>query len=749
MILNKISLTKVWGQRALTRLLMAFIAVTMLVAAPTSGAVELCADVFGAQAILAQRGQQLPDRADSAKALAAFAAKNNLPSRWIETGPPERRVKRLYVAIDADNVALVQAYANTFNLTTPTSKNSQGTLVLEFANEYGANYVTAVLRPSADLEDKIYRWGRPNITRNDWYHNWLMSPAYINPTGLLGFTHLIDLNAAERKNVEYYLQHSDVDKQDPIVCAPKSANCVAWTSGIELGESKVGATNEERKFLFSELGIARAMAHFEIGRRLIHAASDRHTAIGVFYKGAAGLALFNDLEKNLPPEPKIPYANIIRGLEIGSPADAAIRLIPDGAKIFMPIAAGASPDAMNALVERAPNLKLGYDVHVLVNGISENAFKKGVETPDGKFRVHALFLGGNLRALNREGKINVVPGNLSDFTRYVRDPEAKDFHYDAMIVRVAPKDANGRYSLGPNNDMIMTILRDRPGIKIIAEVNENVPHTMGLNYLTEDQLTAKFTSKSELAGPAVVPPSDVDTKIGNYLGELVDSGATLQIGIGNIFSALPEGLRRTGKQNISIATEMFGDPLREIMQMGIATKAETGFAYGSSELYKWLNGNRVVNFVETELVNSPGRIAATPKFHAVNTALQVNLAGEVNATMGPDGRISSPGGQVEFMSGAARSEGGKAIIAIRSTAKNGTISSIALDLYRGPITTPHESVTHVVTEFGIAKLKGKSESARAVALISIAHPQFRPGLIHEAIQRRIITQAQSQTIPLH
>jgi acyl-CoA hydrolase len=126
----------------------------------------------------------------------------------------------------------------------------------------------------------------------------------------------------------------------------------------------------------------------------------------------------------------------------------------------------------------------------------------------------------------------------------------------------------------------------------------------------------------------------------------------------------------------------------------------------------------------------------------VNTALQVNLFGETNATMGPQGRISSPGGQVEFMTGAARSEGGKAIIAIRSTAKEGTLSTIVLDLYRGPITTPHESVTHVVTEYGVAELRGKSEPERALALINVAHPKFRQQLFTDAVNAHILNETQ-------
>ena len=704
-----------------------------------------------ADEIIAARGMPLPPRGEIAAELAKFAAENALPSRWVEVGPPERRVKRLLVGVDIGNEAMMNAYLQRFNLDKSLGKTVAGTLVLEFQNEAmgGQDYVTGVLRPGNSNDSMIYRWGFPEQKRSSWWQSWMMErgPEQMN-TGLVGYGHLIELNAAEQANVKYYLQHSNVNKPNDIVGPCKSTNCVAWTTNIELGKTQAGATAEERMHLFNELGIARASAHFEIGRRLIHAASERHNSIVVFYDGEKGLKTFEtNIDQILAPIPKIPYASIIRGVRFQSPATAAVALIPDGAKIFVPIAAGASPEGFAALVDRAMVLKQGFDVHVLVNGVSANEFRRAADTTDGKFRTHALFLGSNLRQLHSEGKVSVIPGNLSDFTRIMRDPNNTDFHYDAILVRVSKPDAQGRYSLGPNNDMIMTILRNRPDIKVVAEVNENVPFTKGENFILENQITAKFESKTELAGPAAVPPNAVDTAIGRYIGELVDSGATLQIGIGNIFSGVPNGLAINGRRGIKISTEMFGDTMMEMMNKGIAVSAETGFAYGSAQMYRWLNHNDRVVFKETEYVNSPGRVADTPKFHAVNTALQVNLFGEVNATMGPTGRISSPGGQVEFMTGAARSAGGKAIIAVRSTAKNGELSSIVLDLYKGPITTPHESVTHVVTEYGVATLQGKNEMQRAAALISIAHPKFRPELIKEALERKMITAEMAKAIP--
>lgn len=183
----------------------------------------------------------------------------------------------------------------------------------------------------------------------------------------------------------------------------------------------------------------------------------------------------------------------------------------------------------------------------------------------------------------------------------------------------------------------------------------------------------------------------------------------------------------------------------QLMQNGVADQAVTGFAFGSTGLYTWLNLNDKVTFAPTSLVNDLARIAAKKNFFAVNTALQVNLRGDANAEIGPNGsRISSPGGQVEFMSGAARSIGGHAVIAIRSTAKNGTMSSITLDLYGGNVTTPNQSVTDIVTEYGVAKLAGKSVAERALAIIRIAHPNFRKELAEGAVQQKLISEAQAK-----
>lgn len=678
--------------------------------------------------------------------LKKFADANKLPYQILEVGPAARRVQKLFVALDMNDEAMVEKYLKEFNL----EDDKKPTLALEFGFEVVNEYVSGVLRTSPKPDAKIYRWGKLDLPRNVWAQEWMIKGGFDrypkrkeNP--VWGYSHLIQLNPNEATNVKHFLKNPE--ERGPC----KSDNCVAWTASIELGKTKTGATDEERKYLFNELGVSRSSAHYEIGRRLMHAASERHSGVVVFVNGDAGMKAFNkELVKFLPPEPQIPYTNIIKGLGHDPQGELmqAVNKIPDGAKIFFPIAAGASPEAMSALIQAAPKLEKGFEITLLVNGINESTLRTGAELAGGKIKFKSLFVGSNMRKLHGEGYVKYVPGYLSDFPRYMKDPKMKEFKYDAIVVRVSPADADGNHSFGPNHDMIQAILEGNPKVKIIAEVNPNVPFTTGDNIIHKSKITSFFKSTAALAGPPVVPFTNVEKKIGEGLGELIDSGSTLQIGIGNIFGGLPDGLEAAGKKNLFISTEMFGDSLKSIMEKGIAKKAETGFAYGSGDLYKWLNKNKAVKFVSTEHVNSPANIQNTDKFHAVNTALQVRLTGDVNAEFGPEGRISSPGGQVEFMSGAARSNDGKSIIAIRATAKNGEMSTIVLDLYNGHVTTPSESVHYVVTEYGIATLKGRTSGERAVALINIAHPKFREALRNEAIEKHLISPAEANDIVL-
>ncbi|MGB0452981.1 MAG: acetyl-CoA hydrolase/transferase family protein, partial [Bacteriovoracaceae bacterium] len=387
---------------------------------------------------------------------------------------------------------------------------------------------------------------------------------------------------------------------------------------------------------------------------------------------------------------------------------------------------------------------LAYEINgSFLSSVEANPEKLGDEK---KFKLNALFLGGNARQLHKQGKVEYTPGYLRDAAVGIhnRDPEYK---YDIVAVRVSPPDENGYHSLGPNHDMIMTLIERQPNVKIIAEINPNVPRTRGTNKIKGHRFFASYHSDSQLAGPVVVPYTPVEKAIGEYVAELIPNDANLQIGIGNLFNGLPDAIKAKGTQRIKMYSEMISDSAMNMVENGNVERIKTGFAFGSTDFYKWLDGNQKVEFASTLEVNDIAKISKKNRMHAVNTALQVNLKGDVNATMGPNNaRISSPGGQAEFMQGAKLSKQGKSIIAIRSTAKMGEISTIALNLYGDSITTPHENVSHVVTEYGIAVLKNKSERERALALIKISHPKFRKELAEDAYLSDIITEQDLTTI---
>lgn len=680
-------------------------------------------------------------------ALLDFAEKHHLDERVVEVGPPNRRLKRLVVALDVSNRELVRDYMATFNLDQPIDSAQDRTLSLEFSKEIEDienGYVFSTLRSGGVMgtREGLWRFGRTSTDQTaDWFVDHYDDPR----THIVGFAHLIPITRAEADNSNHFLFHPD----DRAPCK-RSDNCVAWLPSMELTGTTEKLPYDERVTLFDELGVSRSMAHFEVARRVAHAANARHVAMVAYYRDPQGLKNFRDPNfRILPPEPKQPFDAIIRNFvrPQDTPALIAMKAIPDGAKVFFPIAAGASPDGMSALIDRAAELPHGVDVHVQVNGISEATFRRGVATPDGKFRLHVGFLGANLRLLNREGKVNVIPAYLSDFARHVGNPNMTEFHYDAMVVRVSPPDSQGRYSLGPNNDMIKTILALRPGIKVIAEVNPNIPFTIGDNFLTEKDITAKFESRTELASPASMPIDDIEHRIGDHLASLIGDGSTVQIGIGGTFAGLPDAMIRHGRRGIRFDTEMASDEMMRMVDSGVAEGIRTGFFFGSTRLYNWIAHNPKVDVVPTLVANDSNRLSQTKGFVAVNTALQINLRGDVNAEIGPQGRVSSPGGQVEFMWAGMHAPNGKAIIALRSKLKFKPISAIVLDNYAGNVTTPNQMVTHVVTEYGVAELAGKSEAQRALALIRIAHPDFRSQLAQQALERGLINAAQRSEFP--
>ena len=360
-----------------------------------------------------------PETHATVVALESFAERHGLPTQTLELGPVERPIERLFVPVDYTDQAMLADYLRTFNLDKALGPAQNGTLALEFEMESDGSYVSGVLRSGSNDLVGIWRTGiQESNSRQTWWDN-VTKHDHLKGKPIKGFSHLIGLTPNERANVEHYL-NSPADRG-----ALKSDNCIAWLSSIEIGDTHPGATDDQRGYLFRELGMSRSIAHFEIGRRLIHAANEKHSAVVVFVEGKAGIEAFKkNLRDYLPPDPQIPYESVIAGLRFAedAPVMKAIDVIPDGSKVFVPIASGASPEGVQALMQRAPSLKKGLDVHLLVNGVSEGMLSRGLERAKGMFRIHALFLGGNLRKLYKNGKVTIIPGALGDFARAMADP---------------------------------------------------------------------------------------------------------------------------------------------------------------------------------------------------------------------------------------------------------------------------------------------------------------------------------------
>lgn len=496
---------------------------------------------------------------------------------------------------------------------------------------------------------------------------------------------------------------------------------------------KAGKTNAYRDFHITSL----LFITLTLVVSAVSASADSTTCASVFSSGPKPAWVQN----HRSPKPL--------SQELISAIDRVPEFVGRKTRVLLPIAAGASPEGLDALIARASTMREGVELHMWVNGVPRAIMEK-IRQSSGKVSLHAHFLGPNMRELYRDGFIQLVPGYLSQFPSMVEENHP-DYLFDVVLTRVSVPDENGDVSLGANCDTVCTVLEKQPKVFIIGEANKNVPSTFRRattrdvsNSIPRERIGALFYSESKLAQPEAVAVTPVEEAIGMNLASLIDDGAVLQLGIGNIFGGLPAGLRNYKRRGIKIWTEMMGDVLQEIMQDGVATEAVTGFGFGSQTFYSWLNGNEHVRFESTLVVNDTRTIARHKSFRAVNTALQVSLTGEVNATSGPPsrGRISSPGGQVEFLIGANGSDGGQSIIAIRSTAtiKNSDgspqmISTLVPRTYPVRDGTPGAFVSHVVTEYGVASLKGKSEREKAIALIRIAHPALRVQLFMEAIDQ--------------
>lgn len=408
-----------------------------------------------------------------------------------------------------------------------------------------------------------------------------------------------------------------------------------------------------------------------------------------------------------------------------SAADVVSR-IPSGSKIFIHGAAATPTPLLDAMVAR-PDLTDVELYHLHLAG--PLAFVEPEHSP--RFRSNSLFTGPGMRRAIEEGRAEFIPVFLSDIPVLF---ENRRIPLDVAVLQVSPPNAHGQCTLGTSCDAAKAAA-DSARI-VVAEINEKMPCTHGNTVVPFERISAFIRTDRDLHEAAPSTATEVEGRIGELIAELVEDGATLQMGIGAIPDAV---LSRLGnKHDLGVHTEMFSDGLLPLVTGGVVTNRRkkvhpgrivTSFISGSKHLFEWVHENMLVEFHPCDRTNDTALIRKNPKVTAINAALEVDLSGQVCADSLGAKIFSGIGGQMDFIRGAALSDGGKPILALPSTAAKGTLSRIVPTLKSGAgVVTTRGHVHYIVTEYGVANLHGLNLRQRAEALIAIAHPDFRAEL---------------------
>ena len=355
----------------------------------------------------------------------------------------------------------------------------------------------------------------------------------------------------------------------------------------------------------------------------------------------------------------------------------------------------------------------------------------------GIFKPNAFFIGANMRQEVNSGLADYVPVFLSEisllFTRRI-------LPLDVALIQVSPPDQHGYCSLGPSVDISLSAIKSAK--YVLAQINPNVPRTHGDGMIHASTIHAAVEVDDPVYEVAVKPITDIERRIGQFVASLVEDGATLQLGIGGIPNATLAEL--IYHKNLGLHTEMFSDGVIDLVERGVITgenkkvlryKLVSSFVMGSRRIYDFINDNPGVTMKETSYTNDTAIIRRNPKVTAINSAIEVDLTGQICADTIGTYQYSGVGGQMDFVRGAALSEGGKPIIALPSTTNKGESKIVAFLKPGADVTTTRAHVHYVVTEYGVAYLYGQNLRQRARALINVAHPDHRETLERQAFER--------------
>lgn len=418
-------------------------------------------------------------------------------------------------------------------------------------------------------------------------------------------------------------------------------------------------------------------------------------------------------------------------------AAEAVKKIRKGQRIFVGGGAATPLLLTDALTKNADHFRDNELVHLLALGSVNFAESKY----QGLLRDNSYFIGGNVRNQVQNGDADYTPIFLSEIPRLLRSPS---YPVTAALIMVSPPDKYGMCSLGVSVDIVQAAI-DAADI-VIAQVNPQMPRTFGQSFVAYNKFDYVVESDHALPEMHPIEHDEITAAIGRNVAKLIGDGAVLQLGIGGIPDAVLNNLRETN--DLGIHTETFSDGVIDLMQRGNITNTTkkilkgrtlTGLCLGTKKLFDYVHENPFVAFYPSDFVNDPFNIAQNDNMISINSALQIDLTGQVVADSIGNKFYSGIGGQVDFVRGAARSKGGKSIIALPATAKSGDISRITGQLTQGSgVVTSRGDVHYVVTEYGVAYLHGKSIRERAIELIHIAHPKFRADLMNFVKQNKYV-----------
>jgi 4-hydroxybutyrate CoA-transferase len=414
-------------------------------------------------------------------------------------------------------------------------------------------------------------------------------------------------------------------------------------------------------------------------------------------------------------------------------AGKALEAVRSGARVWIQSGCGTPSVLVQALVARAPQVRDVEIVHMMTLGSADYTRPEH----EGHFRHRGLFLGANVREAVAAGRADYTPIFLSEIEGLFTSGALP---LDVVLMQVSPPDEHGFVSLGTTVDCTLTATRCAP--IILAEVNDQMPRTHGDTFVHVSRISAIVETSHPLLELPTESFTPLHLRVAEHVASLIPDGATLQTGIGGIPEAVLAFLG--DKRHLGIHTEMFSDGVIELIESGVIDgerkslhrgKAVAAFVLGTRRLFDFIQDNPMFEFRSISYTNDPFVVAQNERMVAINSALQVDLTGQVCADSIGTRPYSGFGGQLDFIRGAARSRGGIPIIALPSTALQGKVSRIVPVLEPGGgVVTSRADVHYVVTEYGIAYLHGKSLRERAEALINIADPRFRAELEEFALR---------------